>query len=135
MAGQTARLVVELSFPGNSNAETLLEEVRGGVAGTIARIKTVHRSGLTYRFVDDEVPNILSWPSDLTDEALAAVNRLHDVTHMPGGIYDPERNPGGCDKVFCMHILLEIPPVTEPAIRADERRRVIEELARDHGKK
>src|ERR1022692_2676319 len=45
----------------------------------------------------------VSTPADLTDKALAAVNRLHDLCHpsVPGGVYDPDRNPGGCDKAFC----------------------------------
>jgi hypothetical protein len=70
----------------------------------------------------------LSRPEDLTDEALTAANRLHDIVHpaRPGGVYDPERNPGGCDKTFCCRILIEVPAVVEPAIRADERLRMQE---------
>jgi hypothetical protein len=65
-------------------------------------------------------------PEDLTDEALAAANRLHDIVHpaRQGGVYDPERNAGGCDKMFCCRILIEVPAVIEPAIREDERRRI-----------
>lgn len=69
----------------------------------------------------------VSTPSDLTDKALAAVNRLHDIVHpfrSGEGVYEPERNPGGCDKVFCCAILPEVPAVVEPAIRADERERI-----------
>jgi hypothetical protein len=72
----------------------------------------------------------LSLPSDLTDEALAALNQLHDICHpaRPGGVFDPERNPGGCDKQFCCTILLEVPATVEPAIRADERRKCADEI-------
>jgi hypothetical protein len=72
----------------------------------------------------------LSLPSDLTDEALAAANWLHDICHpsQPWGVYDPERNPGGCDKQFCCTILLEVPAIIEPAIRADERHKCAGEI-------
>ena len=65
-------------------------------------------------------------PSGLTDKALANVNRLHDICHpsRPGGVYEPERNPGGCDKAFCCAILPEVTATVEPAIRADERAQI-----------
>lgn len=119
------RIVIEVWLPDGDGADEVLEEVLGEIEDGI------QRTGRTYRFfVDDGPPAILSWPSDLTDDALVAANRLHTVTHMPGGIFDPERNPGGCDKLFCMHILPENLPVVEPAIRADERRRCVEEASR-----
>lgn len=73
---------------------------------------------------DEDVILSIHAPQDLTDEALAKVNRLHDIAHpsRPGGVYEPERNPGGCDKVFCCAILPEFTATVEPAVRADERR-------------
>ena len=75
---------------------------------------------------DGEVALSLSTPNDLTGEALAQANRLHDIVHpsRPGGVFEPERNPGGCDKVFCCAILPEFTAVVEPAVRADERARL-----------
>jgi hypothetical protein len=63
-------------------------------------------------------------PEELSDEELAAVHKLHDITHpsRPGGVYDAKRNPSGCDKVFCCFILPKMTPTVEPAIRADEQK-------------
>jgi hypothetical protein len=66
-------------------------------------------------------------PCELTDEYLGRLNRLHGITHpsRPGGVYEPERNPGGCDNAFCCAILPEVLATVEPAIRADERERIL----------
>jgi hypothetical protein len=96
----------------------------GAVASSLHRILARHREMV----LETVAPAIVSTstPGDLTDAALAAVNRLHDIVHprRPGGVYEPERNPGGCDKVFCCAILPEVPAAVEPAIRADERERI-----------
>ncbi|MFI6883700.1 hypothetical protein [Streptosporangium canum] len=70
--------------------------------------------------------SILTGVQDLTAEALADVHRLHGIVHpaRPGGVHEPDRNPGGCDAVFCTMILPEVVPMVEPAIRADEARKV-----------
>jgi hypothetical protein len=108
--------------------------VRGEVMrllGSYEKTGRVERKAATP--VPAEPPIVsISTPLDLTDDALAAVNRLHDIIHpaRPGGVYAAERNPGGCDKVFCCAILPEVTATVEPAIRADERERTREAIAR-----
>lgn len=74
-------------------------------------------------------------PAGLSDEDLAAVNRLHDITHPhtgDAGVLEPKRNPGGCDKAFCCAILSEVIGTVDAAIRADERARIRSLLPYNH---
>lgn len=53
----------------------------------------------------------------LTDEALAEVHRWHAVVHpalADRGVYEPERNPSGCERVFCLIHVVECSAVAAP---------------------
>lgn len=53
---------------------------------------------------------------DLTDEALAEVRHWHAIVHPdgPDGVYEPARNPSGCDRFFCLTIVTECAAVAAP---------------------
>lgn len=54
---------------------------------------------------------------DLTDEALANVQHWHAIVHpdmTDRGVYEPTRNPSGCDRVFCLTIVTECAAVAAP---------------------
>jgi hypothetical protein len=54
---------------------------------------------------------------DLTDEALADINRWHAIVHpvmAEAGVFEPERNPSGCDRFFCLDIVTECAAVAAP---------------------
>ncbi len=55
---------------------------------------------------------------DLTDEALANVNRWHAIAHPAKaveGVYEPARNPDGCTAPFCVNVLPEAAAYCAPA--------------------
>jgi hypothetical protein len=53
----------------------------------------------------------------LTDVALADVHRWHAIVHpalADRGVYEPERNPSGCDRFFCLTHVVECSAVAAP---------------------
>lgn len=48
---------------------------------------------------------------DLTDEVLEDLRAMHRVVHprsTSDGVFEPERNPGGCDQEWCVNALPEL---------------------------
>lgn len=53
----------------------------------------------------------------LTDEALTEVHRWHAIVHpalADRGVYEQQRNPSGCDRIFCLTHVVECSAVAAP---------------------
>lgn len=116
----------------------------------LAELETVTPSGRTWdeaawrwREPTEEIVTALTVEEerykthDLTDEALAEANRWHAIVHpamAEAGVYEPDRNPSGCDRFFCLDIVVEISAHAAPRIYAEGvsegRRQAAEEIAK-----
>jgi hypothetical protein len=66
---------------------------------------------------DPEDPYAHGYPTEsFTDAELANLNRWHAIIHparAEAGVYEPNRNPSGCDRFFCLDSANTLPTIAE----------------------